>query len=129
VTALERKQQMLQEELTEARALVRQLRREKREPSAGLSDRLGVTTAPRSDAAETRTSFVQRQENIIGAKPETSQPGCPEYRLPLRVGDEVETYDGRVRGELVSVHNNRARIRNRSGVTFDVATTQVRKIS
>jgi DNA mismatch repair protein MutS2 len=126
VADLERKQRLLQEQLTTARTLVHQLRRAGREHPADWHDHLDATVAAWVDAETPRPQPVPQRGNIIAADQPTSHPLAPVPSAQPQVGDKVETQDGRIQGELVAVQGERARIRHGS-VTFDVAVAQVRK--
>lgn len=127
VTELERKQQALQEKLTEAEAFVRRLRQhERRQSIADRRHQLGVTSTEGHDAKDALPRSADQRENVSSARPQPSPPVFPEHPSPLQVGEQVQTQDGQICGELVAVHGGRARIRH-GGVTFDVAITQVRK--
>ena len=45
---------------------------------------------------------------------------------PPKIGDQVEAKNGKIRGELVAVNGQRARIRS-GGLTFDLALAQLSK--
>jgi len=117
--AEERKRQLWQEELTEARQLVRRTREESREIIANLR-------AARPRARQDLAQFLRERQETIATKEHELRPPPSEDTAPPQLGDEVEVRDGRIRGELVAVHGDRARIR-RGGLTFEVATSQVRK--
>lgn len=127
VAKQERQQRILQDKLTEAQALIRQLRQDRPELASRVHVCLGSTSVEACDAGETLTPSGHQQARISTAKPETVRPALPEPCSLLKVGDEVETDNGQVRGELVAVRGHRARIRH-GGVTFDVAIAQIRKI-
>lgn len=115
----EKRRQLWQEELAEARLLVRHVREEGREIVARLR-----ATRPR--ARQELTQFLHEQQATITAKEQERRPPLIEDTTPPQIGDEVEVRDGKIRGELVAMHRARARIR-RGGLTFEVAATEVRK--
>jgi DNA mismatch repair protein MutS2 len=115
----ERRRQLWQGELSEARSLTRRVREEGREIIASLR-------AARPRARQAFTQFLREQQETIATKEHEIQPVLAEETVPPQIGDEVEVHEGKIRGELVAVHGDRARIR-RGGLTFEVATAQVRK--
>ncbi|MGH7961122.1 MAG: Smr/MutS family protein, partial [Candidatus Binatia bacterium] len=124
----EKKRRLWQEELAEAKQLVRRLREDGREIVAGLRERLQETPAALPRARHELAQFLYEQEEAIAAKENELQPAPVDGAAPPQIGDEVEAQNGKIRGELVAVHGNRARIR-RGGLTFDVASAQLRKVS
>jgi DNA mismatch repair protein MutS2 len=72
------------------------------------------------------TRFLREQQEVITAKEHDLRPPLTENVTPPQVGDEVEIRDGKIRGELMALHGDRARIR-RGSLTFEVAATQIRK--
>jgi DNA mismatch repair protein MutS2 len=116
----EKRRHLWQEELAEARLLVRRVREEGREIVARLR-------AARPRARQELTQFLYEQQATITAKEHEIRPPLIEDTTPPQIGDEVEVRDGKIRGELVAMHGERARIR-RGGLTFEVAATEVRKV-
>ncbi|HEV8712999.1 MAG TPA: endonuclease MutS2 [Candidatus Binatia bacterium] len=117
--AEERRRHLWQEELAEARHLIRRVREEGREIVARLR-------AARPRARQELTRFLREQQEAITAKERELRPPLTENVAPPQVGDEVEVRDGKIRGELVALQGDRARIR-RGGLTFEVAATHIRK--
>jgi DNA mismatch repair protein MutS2 len=111
--------QLWQEELAEARRLIRRTREEGREIIAHLR-------AARPRARQELTQFLHEQQQTITAKEHELRPALTEEVALPQVGDEVEVQDGKIRGELIALQGDRARIR-RGGLTFEVAAIQVRK--
>ena len=122
----EKRRGLWQEELAEAKGLVRRLRGEGREIVARLRERLRETPAAPPQARQELAQFVREQEEAIAAKEQELQPAPIDDASPPQIGDEVAIRDGKIRGELVAVHGNRARIRC-GGLTFEVAVAQIRK--
>jgi len=117
--AEEKRRHLWHEELAEARRLIRRLREEGREVVARLR-------AARPHARQELTRFLREHQQAVTAKEHELRPAPGENVDPPQVGDEVEVRDGKIRGELVALQGDRARIR-RGGLTFEVAATQVRK--
>ncbi len=115
----ERKRRLWQEELAEVKHLVRRVREEGREVLASLR-------AAQPHARQQLAKFLHEQGQAIAAKEQTLQPAAVEKFVPPQVGDAVEMQEGKIRGELVAVQGDRARIR-RGGITFEVPIEQVRK--
>jgi DNA mismatch repair protein MutS2 len=115
----ERRRRLWQEELAEAKLLLRRTREEGREILAHLR-------AARPQARQELAQFLHAQQEIITAKEHEIRPPLVEDTKPPQLGDEVELREGRIRGELVTVQGDRARVRS-GGLTFEVALSQVRK--
>jgi DNA mismatch repair protein MutS2 len=99
VTELEEKKRVLQEELTEARLLVRRLRQEGRALITNLHDRVGVMPAERHDAREKLAQFIHQQEEALKTREQSPPPAhSADHSLP-QVGDEVEVKDKKIRGK------------------------------
>jgi DNA mismatch repair protein MutS2 len=115
----EKRRRLWREELAEAKTLVRRLREEGRETVERLR-------AAQPRARQELTEFLHAQQQLIAAKEHELYPVQVEASTPLHIGDEVEIRDGKIRGELVAIQRERARIRHGS-LTFEVALNQVRK--
>jgi DNA mismatch repair protein MutS2 len=115
----EKKRRLWQDELTEAKSLVRRLREEGREVIARLR-------AAQPRARQELAKFLHEQRQAIAAKEEELRPLLKDEGPPAQVGDEVEVRGRKIRGELIAMHGDRARVR-RGGLTFEVAAAQVRK--
>lgn len=115
----EKRRRLWQEELAEAKLLVRRVREEGREIVAHLR-----AVHPR--ARQELAGFLHAQRAAIAAKEQELQPTLSDDAPPPQIGDEVEVRDGKIRGELVAVRGHRARVR-RGGLTFEVAADQLRK--
>ena len=122
----EKKRGLWQEELAEAKGLVRRLRGEGREIVTRLREHLRETPALHPRARQELAQFLREQEEAIATKEQELQPAQIDDASPPQIGDEVAIRDGKIRGELVAVHGNRARIRC-GGLTFEVAMAQIRK--
>lgn len=68
------KQRLLQEELTEARLLVRRLSQEGRALITNLHDRAGVTPAERHEAREKLAQFIHQQEEALKTREQSPPP-------------------------------------------------------
>jgi DNA mismatch repair protein MutS2 len=120
LTELEEKRRRLwRDELAEAKTLVRRLREEGREAVARVR-------AAQPHARQELTEFLHAQQQTIAAKEHELRPAPSEDSTPPHIGDEVEIRDGKIRGELVAIQGDRARIR-RGSLTFEVALNQVRQ--
>ena len=117
----EKRQRVWHDELAEAKSLVRRLREEGREAVARLR-------AAQPRARQELTEFLHAHQQVIAAKEHELQPVHVEDAMPLYIGDEVEIREGKIRGELIAIQGDRARIR-RGSLTFEVALNQVRKAS
>lgn len=115
----EKRRQLWQEELAEARRLVRRTREEGREIITRMH-------AARPHARQELAQFLHEQQQTITAKEHEFRPPPTAPGTPPQIGDEVEVQDGKIRGELITLQGDRARIR-RGGLTFEVAAAQVRK--
>jgi DNA mismatch repair protein MutS2 len=115
----EKKQRVWRDELAEAKSLVRHLREEGREVVARLR-----TAEPR--ARQELATLLHTQQQAISAKERELLPPPSEDLIPPQIGDEVEVRDGKIRGELIAIQGDRARLR-RGGLTFEVAVNQMRK--
>jgi DNA mismatch repair protein MutS2 len=107
-------------ELEEARAFVRTLKAE---------GRALLETARRrpSDAGRDLTAFGRRAEEAIATRAAAlAEPG-PAVDRPPAVGEEVEVRGTRIRGELVELARDSARLR-RGAVTFQVPAAELRRI-
>jgi DNA mismatch repair protein MutS2 len=122
LTELEEKRRRLwRDELAEAKTLVRRLREEGREAVARAR-------AAQPRARQELTEFLHAQQQTIAAKEHELHPAPSEDSTPLHIGDEVEIRAGKIRGELIAIQGDRARIR-RGSLTFEVALNQVRQAS
>ncbi len=127
VAELEEKKRLSQAELTEARLLVRRLRQEGRAFIATLQKRFSVTPAEQHHARAELAHVIHQQEEAIKTKEQALPPAHSAEHSLLQVGDEVEVRDRKIRGELIAVHGDRARIRH-GGLTFEVPAAQVHKV-
>jgi DNA mismatch repair protein MutS2 len=115
----EKRQRVWRDELAEAKTLVRHLREEGREAVAQLR-------AAQPRARHKLSAFLHAQQQLIAAKEQELLPTPVDTSEPPRIGDEVEIRDGKIRGELIAIQGDRARIR-RGGLTFEVAFSHIRK--
>lgn len=124
--AEERRQLVWQEELAEAKTLVSSLREEGRTLVASLRQRVRGPQAERHKAQRALSQFVHEKRGAIARKEQALRPASAAVFVPPKLGDQVEAQNGKIRGELVAVNGQRARIQS-GGLTFDVAFTQLRK--
>ncbi|MEW6300297.1 MAG: endonuclease MutS2 [Thermodesulfobacteriota bacterium] len=124
----DKRRRVWQEELAEARRLVRRLREEGRELAARFRRRLHEAPAAAGQERRELTQFLHAQERAIAAKEREFAAPPAAGAEPPRIGDEVEAHGGKIRGELVAVHGSRARVR-RGGLTFEVETAHLRKVA
>jgi DNA mismatch repair protein MutS2 len=99
----------------EGRALVAQVRAHARAPQA-----------ERQKAQRALTQFLHEQRGTIATRENALRPASTDVITPPKIGDQVEAKNGKIRGELVAVNGQRARIRS-GGLTFDLALAQLRK--
>ncbi len=79
----------------------------------------------RPEPAALRT-FVRESHDAIAAHASGGAAAAPQT-APPKIGDTVEVVGGNIRGELVEMHGERARIQ-RGGLRFEVATSQLRTV-
>ncbi len=116
----EKRRRVWSEATTEAKLMLRQIRDEGREIAANLR-------AERSDARQRLTQFINQRGQEVADKEQAARASEATPPLtPPEIGDAVELRDSKIRGELVSLQGNRARIRS-GGMTFEVPAEQVRK--
>jgi DNA mismatch repair protein MutS2 len=115
----DKKRRLWRDELAEAKTLVRRFREEGREVIAHMR-----ATQPR--ARQELTELLQKQRQLIAAKEQELRPAPVESLEPPQIGDEVEIHEGKIRGELLAIQGDRARIR-RGSLTFEAPLTQIRK--
>ena len=124
--AEERRQRVWKEELAEAKALIGSLREEGRALVASLRQRIRGPQAERQRAQRALSQFVHEKRGAIASKEQALRPASADVFTSPRVGDQVEAQNGKIRGELVAVNGQRARIQS-GGLTFDIAFAQLRK--
>jgi DNA mismatch repair protein MutS2 len=105
--------------LVEAREFLRELRSE----GARVLEELRRTPAPRT----TLKQAVAAQEAAIAAATATHDTDHGRTDVPPAVGDEVEVVDQGIRGELVELRGERARIQ-RGGLRFEVPAAALRRV-
>jgi len=126
VAELEEKTRLAQAALTEARLLVQRLRQEGRACIATLQKRSGVTPAEQHQARVELAHLVHQHQEAIKTQEQALPPVHATDHALLRVGDEVEVPERKIRGELIAVQGDRVRIRHGS-LTFEVPAAQVHK--
>lgn len=112
----QRQRQRWADDLEESRRFVRELERKGR----AVLDELRA----KPDAAPLR-AFVREATESIAANVQTPAAAAP-HATP-KVGDTVEVVGGSIRGELVEIHGERARIQ-RGGLRFEVGVAQLRVV-
>jgi len=114
----EKRRQRWAEELRVARDFVRTLREEGRELLAGIE----------RGAVDRRalTRWVHEREVAIAGH-EAEHGGPPVLTGEPQVGDQVEVADTGIRGQLLSIEGERARIQ-RGSLRFEVPAEQLRRI-
>jgi len=117
--AEEKRGRVWSEATAEAKLMLRQVRDEGREIVASLR-------AARPDARQRLAQFLRRRGQEVASKePARQSVSAPAEVLP-EIGDVVELRESKIRGELITLQGNRARIRS-GGMTFEVPAEQVRK--
>lgn len=124
--AEENRRRIWQDELAEAKALVRNLREEGRALVASLRRRVAGPQAERHKAQRGLSQFLHEQRGAIASKEHALRPAASDRLILPQVGDQVEAQNGKIRGELVALSGQRARIRS-GGFTFEMALNKVRK--
>ena len=124
--AEENRHRIWQDELAEAKTLVRNLREEGRALVANLRRRVASPQAERHKAQRGLSQFLHEQRSAIASKEHALRPAASDRLIPPQVGDQVEAQNGKIRGELVALSGQRARIRS-GGFTFEMALNKVRK--
>lgn len=124
--AEEHRRRMWQDELAEAKTLVRTLREEGRALVATLRRRATGPQAERHKAQQSLGQFLHEQRGTIARKEHALRPAQSDGPAPPRIGDQVEAQNGKIRGELIALSGQRARIRS-GGFTFEMALNKVRK--
>ena len=126
--AEEKRRQVWQDEVHEAKLLVRRLREEGREAVAQLRKKIQAPDASPGRARRELSQFLYEQEKIIKGKEQTFRTEAPVDAPLPQVGDEVEIRNGKIQGTLMTINSNKARIR-RGGMTFEVPLAQIRPAS
>ena len=124
----EKCRQVWQDEVSEAKLLVRRVREEGREVIAQLRKNLQTPQTSSGDARRDLSRFLHEQHKEITAKEQTFQTEAIADTPPPQIGDEVEIRDGKIRGTLLTINGSKARVR-RGGTTFEVPLVQVRRTS
>ena len=118
--AEENTRRLWHDELAEAKALVRNLREQGRALVANLGRRVAGPQAERHNAQRGLHHFLHDQGRAIASKEHALRPAANNSLTPPQVGDQVEARNGKIRGELVALSGQRARVRS-GGLTFDIA--------
>ena len=122
--AEEKRRQVWQDEVREAKLLVRQVRAEGREVVAQLRKNLQTPRVSPGTARRDLAQFLHEQEKGIKAKEQLFQTETVSDTPPPQIGDEVEIRNGKIQGTLLTINATKARIR-RGGMTFEVPTAQI----
>jgi DNA mismatch repair protein MutS2 len=112
----QRQRQRWTEDLEESRRFVRELERKGR----AVLDELRA----KPDAGALRT-FVRESGDAIAAH--APAPAATAPAAPPKLGDTVEVIGGSIRGELVEINGERARLQ-RGGLRFEVGLAQIRVV-
>jgi len=112
-----RQRQRWADDLEESRRFVRDIERKGR----AILDELRARPEPAA-----LRGFVRESAAAIAAHAPAEQPGAPA--TPPKLGDTVEVAGGSIRGELVEIHGDRARIQ-RGGLRFEVGLAQLRVVA
>jgi DNA mismatch repair protein MutS2 len=112
-----RQRQRWSDDLEESRRFLREIERKGR----ALLDELRARPEP----GALRT-FVRESTEAIATKAPIA--ATPAAAAPPKLGDTVEMVGGSIRGELVELHGDRARIQ-RGGLRFEVALAQLRVVA
>ena len=124
----EKCRQVWQDAVREAKLLVRRVREEGRQVVARLRKNLQTPQDSSGAARRDLSRFLHEQHKEIAAKEQTFQAeAVPAMPLP-QIGDEVEIRGGKIRGTLLTLNGQKARIRC-GGTTFEVPAVQVRRAS
>ncbi len=122
----EKCRQVWQDEVREAKLLVRRVREEGREVIAQLRKNLQTPPPLPGDARRDLSRFLHEQHKEIAAKEQTFRTETiVDTPLP-QIGDEVDIRGGKIRGTLLTINGRKARVR-RGGTTFEVPVVQVRR--
>ncbi len=126
--AEENTRRLWHDELAEAKALVRNVREEGRALVARLGRRVAAgPQATRHNAQRSLHQFLHEQRSAIASKEDALRPVTGDSVVtPPQVGDQVEAQSGKIRGELVALSGQRARVRS-GRLTFDLALVTLRK--
>ncbi len=108
------------EDLEASRAFLRELQAEGR----GVLDALKRTP----NAAALRTFVAGAAQRVEARQAETAPADAPAPSRPPRIGDTVEVAGRGIRGDLIELGPERARIA-RGGLKFEVPTSQLRLVA
>ncbi len=117
-----------QDEVHEAKLLVRRVREEGRKLLAQLQKN---RHAPQTSAGEARrdlSRFLHEHQKEITIKEQTFQTETVADMPPPQIGDAVDIRGGKIRGTLLTINSSKARVRC-GGATFEVPLVQVRRTS
>lgn len=121
----EKCRQVWQDETREAKLLVRRIREEGREVIVQLRKNLQT---PLGDARRDLSRFLHEHHKEIAAKEQVFRTETVSDTPPPQIGDEVEIRGGKIRGTLLTLNGQKARVRC-GGTTFEVPAVQVRRSS
>ncbi len=115
----ERRRQRWSSELDEARAFVRELKAEGRAALDIVRRREPGASKVLGEFAHTATTAIaERAAAVAGAEPEDTEPP--------RLGDNVEVRGTSIRGELIEIHGETARLRS-GALTFQAPFANLRR--
>ncbi len=115
----ERRRQRWSSDLEEARTFVRELKAEGRAA-------LDVVRRREADAARTLTDFARKAEEAIAARATAVMGTEPADDEPPIPGDSVEVRGTSIRGELIEVHGDTARLRS-GALVFQAPVANLRR--
>ena len=122
--AEEKRRQVWQDEVREAKLLVRRVREEGREVIAQLRKNLQTPQVSPGSVRRDLAQFLHEQEKGLKAKEQIFRTERVSDMPPPQIGDEVEIRKGKIQGTLLTINGTKARIR-RGGMTFEVPTAQI----
>ena len=124
--AEEKCRQVWQDEVREAKLLVRRVREEGRQVIAQLRENLHTPHTPPGAARRDLSRFLHERHQEIAAKEQMVRTETVSDTPPPQIGDEVEIRGGKIRGTLLTLNGSKARLRC-GGTTFEVPAVQVRR--
>ena len=122
----EKCRQVWQDEVREAKLLVRRVREEGRQVVAQLRENLQAPHPPPGGARRDLSRFLHERHQEIAAKEQMVRTETVSDTPPPQIGDEVEIRGGKIRGTLLTINGSKARLRC-GGTTFEVPAVQVRR--
>ena len=115
----DKRRRVWSEATAEAKQMLRQVRDEGREIVASLR-------AAQPESRQRLAQFLHQRGQDVATKEQAAQSAPAPIEAPPQIGDVVELRESKIRGELITLQGNRARIRS-GGLTFEVPADQLRK--